>query len=140
MLKIIGNLLLFLTENEWLQRLRSETFGLVLPDGWFGKPYDNFHKLSEISVSGNVLKIVFDDVQELKIVSPKRYELENIGSKWSSLSFFDCQEISFKWVPYGEGNPGRSRVRTFVEKNNSLKLVGYFSVDPCSSPRFDRPI
>lgn len=127
---VITDLGAFVSGNIWLHALRKESFGIILPGGWLGRPYDNQHRIKEISVSKNVLTIVFDDIRELQIVNPKRYEIKKLDPNWSSLKFLECQEIRFLWVPYGEESTGKTTVRTFNQEGNTLELVGYFPLVP----------
>ena len=34
--------------------------GLVLPNGWFGRPYDNLHQLTGCTVAGDTMRIELD--------------------------------------------------------------------------------
>jgi hypothetical protein len=45
--------------QEWLKSKRAGS--LLLPDGWFGRPYDNQHILTFIREVDEVLILVLDD-------------------------------------------------------------------------------
>jgi hypothetical protein len=34
--------------------------GLVLPDGWFGRPYDNLHQLTACTATGGTVRVELD--------------------------------------------------------------------------------
>lgn len=44
--------------EEWFHRVSGG--GLVLPDGWFGRPYDNIHRLKEVIGDGRCLTVILD--------------------------------------------------------------------------------
>lgn len=44
--------------------------GLKLPDGWFGRPHDNFHELTFVGVEREKLKVVLDGRQTLELAGP----------------------------------------------------------------------
>ena len=133
MAESIKDLKNFVTKNPWLKRLRAETFGVKLPDGWFGRPYDNHHSPKEIAVIGNNLKIVFDGIQEVEIVNPTSFEFQSLGD-FSSLTFNTAHEVFFRFTPYGQEKTGRRIERTYrPAENNSLTLIGYFPLDDKNS-------
>lgn len=47
--------------DRWMQICTKKTFGLVLPNGWFGRPFDNRHEIKEYSVSNAGLSVPFDE-------------------------------------------------------------------------------
>jgi len=114
-----------------MQKLRKETFGIILPDGWLGRPYDNQHHVKGLVVTNNIFTIVFDDIREIKIENPKAYEFSKIEPNWSSLKFLSCQEITLKWIPFGEEKTGNFSIRSYrLESGNTLEIVGYFHQMP----------
>jgi hypothetical protein len=46
------------TIREWF-RVNS-CGGLVLPDGWYGRPFDNQHRLTSIKSAGEMLEVYLD--------------------------------------------------------------------------------
>ena len=81
----------------------TETWGggLVLPDGWFGRPYDNIHRLESVTEKEDGLVVVLDDGQlTLKFEgSPK------IEATKSELVFSGFQRLTFDWKEYGSMEP-----------------------------------
>jgi hypothetical protein len=69
-----------ISNNSWINKLKSEAFGIILPDGWFGRPFDNQHKIKDIFVSKNQVNISFDQVGEIQISKPKAYELRSVNT------------------------------------------------------------
>lgn len=45
--------------EEWFKL--TEGGGLVLPDGWYGRPYDNIHRLVRVAEQEGDLTITLDD-------------------------------------------------------------------------------
>ena len=44
-----------------------EVASLKLPSGWFGRPHDNMHQLSEVSTDGQRVRICLDQTQDLDL-------------------------------------------------------------------------
>lgn len=71
---------------------------LLLPDGWYGRPYDNQHMLTSIEESDNKLTIILDQklklcFEGLKSVKTKKQEL--VFGQFEKL-IFDCEDFSSK--------------------------------------------
>lgn len=47
------------TIRSWF--LRNDGGSLELPDGWFGRPYDNVHRLTNVSLHADALHLALDD-------------------------------------------------------------------------------
>ena len=50
---------------------------LVLPDGWYGRPYDNQHSLTSIDELGEALTLVLDQMLTLRFENLKSVEVRN---------------------------------------------------------------
>lgn len=77
----------------------KDTWGgsLVLPNGWFGKPYDNIHQLESISENIDELLIVLDDGHlKLKFEGKPQIEVSK-----SELVFCSFKCLLFNWIEYG---------------------------------------
>ena len=55
--------------RRWFRR--GHLPSLELPDGWFGRPYDNCHALSHLEVIGDRLLIGLDGQQLLVLTRPE---------------------------------------------------------------------
>ena len=73
---------------------------LKLPSGWFGRPYDNFHRLTGARVLGNALLLELDDRQELSVSAPQSVHVEP-----RSLSIVGSEMIEWRWLEYGSNDP-----------------------------------
>lgn len=51
--------------EEFFRSYRYAT--LRLPSGWYGRPYDNLHALSEVRVDGESIVIMLDDVLTIRV-------------------------------------------------------------------------
>ncbi len=72
---------------------------LLLPDGWYGRPYDNQHTLTSIVESGGALTVVLDSkvtlcFRGLKSVRKAKYDLV-IGP---------FEYLRFDWESFGPGD------------------------------------
>ncbi len=117
----------FVSTNPWIQKLRRECFGMILPNGWFGRPFDDQHSLKAITVFGHQLKIVFDDIREIEIIDPKYFEIKKLSAMHSSLKLSGSKEVTFSWTPYGEEQSGKRIITKFDSPGgNRVEIVGYF--------------
>jgi hypothetical protein len=71
--------------------------GLVLPDGWFGRPHDNLHRLTFIASRPSWLIIELDEqflltIRDAKVVARENRDLVISG-------FASC---TFDWKEYGD--------------------------------------
>jgi hypothetical protein len=93
-----------MTTKEVAKRVRR-WFGhghrpsLQLPDGWFGRPYDNCHGLSHLEVIGDRLLIGLDGQQLLVLTRP---EVSKFADNELVLSF---EQLVFDWQGYGDRTP-----------------------------------
>ena len=79
--------------------------GLVLPDGWFGRPFDNIHRLTDVSQSSGLLRIVLDDQLTLTF-------------NGDELVIDGYSELSFDWKEYGSDLP-----HSYIYQDGQTKLV-----------------
>ena len=83
--------------TRWFGEVRGAS--LELPSGWFGRPFDNLHKLSEIRVeSGDDVVLVLDGVQELTVHAP-----QSVASASTNLVIGPIAGGTWKWAEYGSG-------------------------------------
>ncbi len=60
-------------ETDRVARAIEDFFGehevasLRLPKGWFGRPYDNWHELNEVSIEDDLVVVRLDEVQVLRL-------------------------------------------------------------------------
>jgi hypothetical protein len=72
---------------------------LELPDGWFGRPYDNCHALSHLDVIGDRLLIGLDGQQLLVLTRPA---VTYCTHGEMVLTF---EQLVFDWQGYGDRTP-----------------------------------
>ena len=77
--------------------------GLVLPDGWFGRPNDNLHQLTYVETRPHKLLIELDSLLLLVIT-----DLSNIRVEKSALVLTDFSQCVFDWQEYGSAKPNVS--------------------------------
>ena len=70
---------------------------LLFPDGWFGRPYDNIHTLSDIEENDNYLQIKLGDGDTM-LTFHGRCVAKADGKE---LSFSGFSLLVFSWMPYG---------------------------------------
>ncbi len=80
--------------QDWF---RDEGGGtLVLPDGWYGRPYDNQHMLTSIDESGGALTIVLDRKLTLRFEG-----LRSVEARGRELVFGPFDILRFNWEGFG---------------------------------------
>jgi hypothetical protein len=81
---------------------------LMLPDGWFGRPYDNQHALTSVDESGDALTLVLDKKLTLHFEGLKSVEKRN-----RELVFGPFDTLRFEWKSFG--NDGASGVKEYQD-------------------------
>jgi hypothetical protein len=99
------------TIQHWFDQ--AKVGGLVLPDGWFGRPYDNFAPLSYLALRPHKLLLEQDD-QLLLIFT----ELGEVRIESSELILTDFAQLVFDWQEYGSLSP-----RINVYKSGVVKFI-----------------
>ena len=74
---------------------RHGVASLRLPDGWFGRPFDNWHQLSEVDLDGETLVITLDDFQVLRVRTIDDVAIDSTTLRISVL------DGTWEWTPYG---------------------------------------
>ncbi|MFN8075920.1 MAG: hypothetical protein U0Q15_10940 [Kineosporiaceae bacterium] len=70
--------------------------GLILPDGWFGRPYDTLLDLTRAQADGGRLVVVLDDTQVLTFDGDVVAERGENGLRLSGFS-----ALTWRWREYG---------------------------------------
>ena len=74
--------------------------GLILPDGWFGRPHDNIHQLTFVKIRQGKIIIELDNTLHLIVTEPK--VAENRNNEFILGKFLQCV---FDWREYDTGIP-----------------------------------
>jgi hypothetical protein len=112
--------------SDWISKCHKNTFGIILPNGWLGRPFDNRHILYKVEADSNFIKIIFDDIRSLTIYDPGDCEIFS-NNDYSSLRFNKFTKIELEWVPYGdEGSIPPITKKYDYTIGSKLELVGYF--------------
>ncbi|MSP13841.1 MAG: hypothetical protein EXR62_12905 [Chloroflexi bacterium] len=96
---------------RWFQIARVG--GLVLPDGWFGRPYDNTHQLTHLEIWSHKLLIELDDQLLLIFTDIKKVRIEN-----SELLLTDFVQLVFDYQEYVNLSP-----HARVYKDGEVRLI-----------------
>jgi hypothetical protein len=96
---------------EWFQTVKA--CGLILPDGWFGRPYDNLHRLTFIEARPHKLLLELDHQLWLILTDVSKVYTDN-----SELILEDFAQCVFDWQAYGSLSP-----QVKVYKSGVVKLV-----------------
>jgi hypothetical protein len=80
---------------------------LMLPDGWYGRPYDNQHSLTSVSESEGALGLILDQKLELRFEG-----LKSVCSRHHELVLGPFDRLRFKWEAYDDGRRLMKEYRT----------------------------
>jgi hypothetical protein len=82
------------TVQRWF---RDEWGGsLLLPDGWYGRPYDNQHALTSVDGTGENLTVILDRKLTLQFEG-----LKSVEARKGELVFGPFDKLRFDWESYG---------------------------------------
>ena len=93
----------------------NKTFGLQLPDGWFGRPGDNQHRLTGSFDRDNKLILEFDSQLYLIFTKPIVIEKSN-----NDLVISNFEQLIFDYQGYGDMTPHAKNY-----KSGAVTLVSY---------------
>ena len=99
--------------EEWNRKFPR--FGIELPNGWFGRPYDNIHFLTYIIERDNKIIIEVDEQLYLLFTKPVTVNLNE-----STLILSDWQQFTFDRQGYGD-----MTANCDVYKSGTVKLIRY---------------
>lgn len=90
---------------ECVQRwfIEEKSGSLMLPDGWFGRPFDNQHELTSLVESNSDLTIILDGNLTLYF-----YGLESVETRKKELVFSRFHNLRFEWQDAGGSGEGHS--------------------------------
>ena len=63
---------------------------------WFGRPYDNIHRLVGCEGSGHLLRLLFNEGETLTVWSPS-----GLVSKRLTFQIADAARVRWEWFSYG---------------------------------------
>jgi hypothetical protein len=86
---------------------------MVLPDGWFGRPYDNQHMLTSVTENDGEVTLVLDDILRLHFTG-----LKSVRANGHELILGPFEHLRFEWTPYGGG-----RLTTKDYLSGEVKIV-----------------
>ena len=91
--------------RDWFSKAKGA--GMVLPNGWFGRPYDNQHELTYIEQRPHTLLLELDD--QLLLVFT---ELQSVDSDGAELVLARFAQCVFDWQEYATMAPHATVYRT----------------------------
>ena len=81
--------------QKWFEK--NTGGAILLPDGWFGRPFDNLHTLVSVDEKDNCLQINLDD-GDTHLTFHGRCVVK---ADKKELYFYDFSLFVFSWIPYG---------------------------------------
>ncbi len=83
--------------EEWSQK--NQQFGLELPNGWFGRPYDNIHGITWTEDRKFKLLVEIDEQLLLIFTKTKQFEILEIENTLVFKGYLRC---TFDRIAYGD--------------------------------------
>ena len=80
--------------RDWFSRTLAG--GLILPDGWFGRPHDNVYRLTDVTEDENSLRIVLDEHLSLTF-----HGNPSVWDNGNALVIDGYSRLAFDWEEYG---------------------------------------
>lgn len=71
---------------------------------WFGRPYDNFHRIRDAVLDDGQLKVRFQGGEILTVINPQK-----ISNGGKSFVVEKADEVIWQYAPYGLGNGQKER-------------------------------
>ncbi len=87
---------------------------------WFGRPYDNCHKIIHTAYDGEILEIQFDQYERLLVYNP-----ENVSSTEQELKIEKAQKIKWIYIPYHSMKREAVTITYTVECGKLVKETKY---------------
>lgn len=97
---------------------------------WFGKPYDNYHRISQCTAVGESLIIEFEGGEQLKIEKP-----HGITASAEEFCVIDAEVVRWEWHYYGR--PKTAQNLYFIEYVKKGSLISGSSNVDWYSPKFE---
>jgi hypothetical protein len=101
--------------QDWSDK--NKGFGLELPNGWFGRPYDNIHQITWIEDRKFKLLVEIDEQLLLIFTKTKQFEVSEIDN---NLILKNYLRFTFDRLGYGDLT---SKLEAF--ENGEVKLISY---------------
>lgn len=98
---------------------------------WFGRPYDNYHKIIKTNYDGEILEINFDQWERLLI-----YEPEDIISTKQELIIAKAQKVKWLYIPYGTSAVKYKTITYTLEEGILSKETEYGITHPAIKSPF----
>jgi hypothetical protein len=105
--------------EKWMNRCQKVHFGIILPDGWMGRPYDALHKINSYEWVGNQISILFNTTRTINVSgSNVKCRIERVGEMNEELIIYDFDEFEIRAA--NEAKP------LYVYRSGELTIVGYY--------------
>jgi hypothetical protein len=109
--------------EKWFNQCSSKCFGIELPSGWIGRPFDNQHRLIDYKVEDSKVWFKFDDGREVSVIDYGNVEFTKDSAGNTLLTFRSFSKIKLLWFPYDK-SINEQEVQTFSE--GKITLYGYY--------------
>jgi len=100
---------------------RAKTGTLRFWGEWFGRPYDNWHKMVDVEALGNTLHVFFHEGERLSVHAPAGLDLAA-----NQFRIQDAERVRWEWHSYGHPKtPENLRFMDFVKSAKGVFGTSY---------------
>ncbi|WP_198528774.1 hypothetical protein [Kineothrix alysoides] len=120
--KIMRKILIPTTKNKDLNsfKIRKQGGSLCFFGDWFGKPWDNFHRIKNYSYQDDVLEIVFDEWERLLVFEP----LGMINTD-KEFSIKQAKMVKLSWYSYNNSEKELNKISYELIDGSVYKISKY---------------
>ena len=91
---------------------------------WFGRPYDNLHRVVGSEVDGDVLRLTFDEGEVLTVWSPRRADITD-----RTFQIGDAERVRWEWFCYGRAKTAENLYFEDFRRSADGVIVSTTNVD-----------
>ena len=91
---------------------------------WFGRPYDNQHRIVDCEGEGEILLVRFDGSELLSVFSPR-----NVSFNEQTFRIDDAARVRWEWFYYGRSKTPENRYFEEFTKQQAGLIVGETNAD-----------
>lgn len=119
--RIINNMLI----PDWQDSVNSieikkRSGSICFYGEWFGRPYDNYHKIKGYSYTGDTLEIVFDQWEQLIVIEPS-----GIINTEKEFRISSAKQVKWSWYPYGSTQRDMNKISYSIVDGQLYKISKY---------------
>jgi hypothetical protein len=110
--------------DQIAQRIRSalpniKSGSLRFWGSWFGRPYDNWHRIVDCHAEGEILQVRFNEGELLSVLSPHDASIDE-----KTFRIDDAERVRWEWFYYGRTKTLENQYFYQFTKQHAGSIVG----------------